>query len=168
MTLPRQHKHPQPEIGTLTEITAPERSLFDTKIHGHKFVLQLIAGLPERRSQWQVSDGQRITPSALQTGGAAPPVRGRRCARCRRECLGSDKPRCAQVSLNQVYIQLDTTDKVRVRSGRDLMEELVVYIREAVDCKQENMRRRRRRDALRLQVVRVLEKIAENGTFGVR
>ncbi|EDW40901.1 GM24851 [Drosophila sechellia] len=50
---------------------------------------------------------------------------------------------------------------------KDLMEELVVYIREAVDCKQENMRRRRRRDALRLQVVRVLEKIAENGTFGV-
>lgn len=95
-------------------------------------------------------------------------MRGRRCARCRRECLGSDKPRCAQVSLNQVYIQLDTTDKVRLRSGRDLMEELVVYIREAVDCKQENMRRRRRRDALRLQVVRVLEKIAENGTFGVR
>lgn len=51
---------------------------------------------------------------------------------------------------------------------RDLMEELVVYIREAVDRKQENMRRRRRRDALRLQLVRVLEKIAENGTFGVR
>ncbi|XP_017484695.1 PREDICTED: protein furry-like, partial [Rhagoletis zephyria] len=47
------------------------------------------------------------------------------------------------------------------------MEELVVYIREAVDRKQENMRRRRRRDALRLQLVRVLEKIAENGTFGV-
>ncbi|XP_055383655.1 protein furry isoform X2 [Condylostylus longicornis] len=50
---------------------------------------------------------------------------------------------------------------------KDLMEELVVYIREAVDRKQENMRRRRRRDALRLQLVRVLEKIAENGTFGV-
>ncbi|BFF97919.1 protein furry [Drosophila madeirensis] len=50
---------------------------------------------------------------------------------------------------------------------KDLMEELVLYIREAVDRKQENMRRRRRRDALRLQVVRVLEKIAENGTFGV-
>lgn len=47
------------------------------------------------------------------------------------------------------------------------MEELVVYIREAVDRKQENMRRRRRRDALRLQLVRVLKLIAENGTFGV-
>ncbi|XP_075160591.1 microtubule binding protein furry isoform X3 [Haematobia irritans] len=50
---------------------------------------------------------------------------------------------------------------------KDLMEELVAYIREAVDRKQENMRRRRRRDALRLQLVRVLEKIAENGTFGI-
>lgn len=42
------------------------------------------------------------------------------------------------------------------------MEELVVYVREAVDRKQENMRRRRRRDALRLQLVRVFELIAEN------
>uniref|UniRef100_A0A182NNI5 Cell morphogenesis protein N-terminal domain-containing protein n=1 Tax=Anopheles dirus TaxID=7168 RepID=A0A182NNI5_9DIPT len=50
---------------------------------------------------------------------------------------------------------------------KDLMEELVVYIREAIDRKQENMRRRRRRDALRLQLVRLLEKIAENGTFGI-
>ncbi|XP_058831172.1 protein furry isoform X5 [Topomyia yanbarensis] len=49
---------------------------------------------------------------------------------------------------------------------KDLMEELAVYIREAIDRKQENMRRRRRRDALRLQLVRVLEKIVENGTFG--
>jgi hypothetical protein len=46
------------------------------------------------------------------------------------------------------------------------MEELVPYIREAVDKKQENMRRRRRRDALRLQLVKVLKLIAENGTFG--
>lgn len=48
------------------------------------------------------------------------------------------------------------------------MEELVIYIREAVDRKQENMRRRRRRDALRLQLVRVFELIAEYGTFGIR
>lgn len=51
--------------------------------------------------------------------------------------------------------------------NRDLMKELVHYIREAVDRKQENMRRRRRRDALRLQLVRVLELIAEYGTFGI-
>jgi hypothetical protein len=43
----------------------------------------------------------------------------------------------------------------------------VTYIREAVDRKQENMRRRRRRDALRLQLVKVLKLIAENQTFGV-
>lgn len=47
------------------------------------------------------------------------------------------------------------------------MEELVIYIRDAVDKKQENVRRRRRRDALRLQLVKVLELIAEYGTFGV-
>lgn len=47
------------------------------------------------------------------------------------------------------------------------MEELVVYIREAVDRKQENMRRRRRREPLRLQLVKVLKLIAENKTFGV-
>lgn len=47
------------------------------------------------------------------------------------------------------------------------MEELLVYIREAVDRKQENVRRRRRRDALRLQLIRVLELIAEHGTFGI-
>lgn len=47
------------------------------------------------------------------------------------------------------------------------MEELVVYIREAVDRKQENMRRRRRREPLRLQLVKVLKLIAENQTFGV-
>lgn len=51
---------------------------------------------------------------------------------------------------------------------RDLMDELLNYIREAVDRKQENGRRRRRKDVLRLQLVRVLEKIAENKTFAVR
>jgi hypothetical protein len=48
------------------------------------------------------------------------------------------------------------------------MEELVPYVREAVDRKQENMRRRRRRDALRLQLVKVFELVAEHGTFGIR
>lgn len=51
---------------------------------------------------------------------------------------------------------------------RDLMEELAIYIRDAIDKKQENMRRRRRRDALRLQLVKVFELIAAHGTFGVR
>lgn len=53
-------------------------------------------------------------------------------------------------------------------TSRDLMEELVGLIREAVDRKQENMRRRRRRDALRLHLGRVLQLISENGTFANR
>ncbi|XP_054276805.1 protein furry-like [Macrosteles quadrilineatus] len=57
--------------------------------------------------------------------------------------------------------------KVNSDALKDLMEELVVYIREAVDRKQENMRRRRRRDALRLQLVKVFELIAGYGTFGI-
>lgn len=48
------------------------------------------------------------------------------------------------------------------------MEELVISIREAVDRKQENVRRRKRRDALRLHLVRVFELIAQYGTFGIR
>ena len=45
------------------------------------------------------------------------------------------------------------------------MSELVGYIREAIDRKQENMRRRRRRDALRLALVRLFEIITEEKTF---
>lgn len=47
------------------------------------------------------------------------------------------------------------------------MDELAIYTREAIDKKQENVRRRRRRDALRLHLMRALEFIAENGTFNV-
>ena len=47
----------------------------------------------------------------------------------------------------------------------DLMTELVVYYREAIDRKQENKRQRRRRDALRLALVRVLEIMSEEKTF---
>lgn len=47
------------------------------------------------------------------------------------------------------------------------MDELIIYIREAIDKKQENVRRRRRRDALRLHLVKALEYIADNGTFSV-
>lgn len=48
------------------------------------------------------------------------------------------------------------------------MEELVLYIREALDRKQCNVRRQRRRDALRLQLVRIFQLIANRGTFGMR
>ncbi|XP_046454255.1 protein furry-like isoform X2 [Daphnia pulex] len=52
-------------------------------------------------------------------------------------------------------------------ANRDLMEELVLYIREALDRKQGNVRRQRRRDALRLQLVRIFQLIANRGTFGM-
>ncbi|XP_059059814.1 protein furry [Achroia grisella] len=48
---------------------------------------------------------------------------------------------------------------------KDLMEELVPLLREAVDRKQENMRRRRRRDALRLHLNKMLLLIAQRKTF---
>ncbi|XP_073949446.1 microtubule binding protein furry isoform X3 [Choristoneura fumiferana] len=48
---------------------------------------------------------------------------------------------------------------------KDLMEELVPLLREAVDRKQENMRRRRRRDALRLNLNKMLLLIAQRKTF---
>ncbi|XP_050682985.1 protein furry [Leptidea sinapis] len=48
---------------------------------------------------------------------------------------------------------------------KDLFEELVPLLREAVDKKQENMRRRRRRDALRLHLNKMLLIIAQRKTF---
>ncbi|XP_043493885.1 protein furry isoform X2 [Polistes fuscatus] len=73
--------------------------------------------------------------------------------------------RCEAIDVRDAAVQ--AIGKVNADALKDLMEELVPYIREAVDRKQENMRRRRRRDALRLQLVRVLELIAEYGTFGI-
>ncbi|XP_044014462.1 protein furry isoform X2 [Aphidius gifuensis] len=73
--------------------------------------------------------------------------------------------RCESVDVRDAVVQ--AIGKVNADALKDLMEELVPYIREAVDRKQENMRRRRRRDALRLQLVRVLELVAEYGTFGI-
>jgi hypothetical protein len=51
-------------------------------------------------------------------------------------------------------------------SSRDLFEELASYLKEACDRKQENVRRRKRKDNLRLQVLRILELIADEKTFG--
>ncbi|XP_069669911.1 protein furry isoform X4 [Periplaneta americana] len=73
--------------------------------------------------------------------------------------------RCETVDVRDAAVH--ALGKVNSDALKDLMEELVIYIREAVDRKQENMRRRRRRDALRLQLVRVFELVAEYGTFGI-
>lgn len=49
---------------------------------------------------------------------------------------------------------------------RDLFEELAAYLKEASDRKQENVRRRKRKDNLRLQLLRIFEMIAKEKTFG--
>ncbi|CAL4082255.1 unnamed protein product, partial [Meganyctiphanes norvegica] len=68
----------------------------------------------------------------------------------------------------------DMRDAVTLALGKinhyalsDLMEELLPYIRESIDRKQENMRRRRRRDALRLTLIKMFEMCAEQGTFAL-
>ena len=94
---------------------------------------------------------------------------------------GGDKP--SQVSGNGLYkllvplLRCDATDfrdtatlalgHINQYALSDLMEELLPYIRESIDRKQENMRRRRRRDALRLQLVKLFEMVAEEKTFSL-
>ncbi|RWS23768.1 protein furry-like protein, partial [Leptotrombidium deliense] len=65
---------------------------------------------------------------------------------------------------NAAVLGLSQINKFAVK---DLLEELTSCIREAIDRKQENMRRRKRRELLRVQLGRLLELIAEKGTFGV-
>ncbi|XP_042872601.1 protein furry-like isoform X6 [Penaeus japonicus] len=72
------------------------------------------------------------------------------------------------------YESTDMRDAVTLALGKinhialsDLMEELLPYIRESIDRKQENMRRRKRRDALRVTLVKLFEMSAEQGTFAL-
>lgn len=51
---------------------------------------------------------------------------------------------------------------------RDLVEELLPIIKEAIDRKQENVRRRKRRDVLRLALIKVFRAMAEHGIFNDR
>ncbi|XP_058065820.1 protein furry [Anopheles bellator] len=130
-------------------------------------------------------------PEGIVTRFTLPLSYGRKDARPKRQgsspdSLSADRSDkssgtiASPVALYKLVIPLLRCEAVDIRNAvvnalgminhdalKDLMEELVAYIREAIDRKQENMRRRRRRDALRLQLVRVLEKIAENGTFGI-
>ena len=69
----------------------------------------------------------------------------------------------------QSYLRLATVlglSYVNSHAIKELMEELVPFLREAVERKQENMRRRKRRDILRLQLGKLLYTIAEKDTFG--
>ncbi|ESO93945.1 hypothetical protein LOTGIDRAFT_105090, partial [Lottia gigantea] len=48
---------------------------------------------------------------------------------------------------------------------KELAEEMIHYIKEAIDKKQDNLRRRRKRDMLRLHLAHIFELIASNKTF---
>ena len=50
---------------------------------------------------------------------------------------------------------------------KELIEELVPYIREAFDRKQENLRRRKRREILRIQIGRLLKLISDRNVLGI-
>jgi len=50
--------------------------------------------------------------------------------------------------------------------SRDLFEDIASYLKEACDRKQENVRRRKRKDNLRLQILRILEIMSKENTFG--
>ena len=53
-------------------------------------------------------------------------------------------------------------------SIRDIIEELQPLIKEAIDRRQENLRRRRKRDVCRLAIVKIFETMAQNGIFAQR
>lgn len=51
---------------------------------------------------------------------------------------------------------------------RELMEELVMLLKEAIERKTENVKRRRKRDVLRVQLSHIFELMAEHRTFAQR
>lgn len=54
---------------------------------------------------------------------------------------------------------------MNIDAFRDLFEELVPHIREAIDRRQERLKRIRKRDQMRLTLIRIFEYSAESGTF---
>nr|XP_032527553.1 protein furry isoform X5 [Danaus plexippus plexippus] len=91
---------------------------------------------------------------------------------------GEGRGQASPASLHKLAVPLARCEVPEVRDAavsacghinaealKDLFEELVPLLREAVDRKQENMRRRRRRDALRLHLNKMLLIIAQRKTF---
>lgn len=73
--------------------------------------------------------------------------------------------RCEQYDLrNAVVLGLSQVNQYALA---DLLEELVPYFREANDRKQENVRRRKRRELLRLQIGRLFKFISERKIFAL-
>ena len=52
--------------------------------------------------------------------------------------------------------------------SRELAEELLPFLKEAIDRKQDNLRRRRKRDLLRVQLAHIFQLLADNKVFGQR
>ena len=48
---------------------------------------------------------------------------------------------------------------------RELIDELVGYLKEAIDRKEGNFKRRRKKDVLRVQLAHIFELMAANKTF---
>ena len=57
------------------------------------------------------------------------------------------------------------THWVHLSVFRDLMDEIVPLMKEAIDRKAENPRRKKRRDVLRLSLLRIFLYMANNGIF---
>lgn len=92
-------------------------------------------------------------------------------------------PRVANVSASNLFklvvplLRCEMTDmrdsvvlglgSVNPSSLECLMDELAPFFREAAERKQENLRRKRRRDLLRLQLIRLLEVAVFRGTFNL-
>lgn len=58
--------------------------------------------------------------------------------------------------------------RINIEAMRDLVDEILPYIKESLDKRQEKMRRMRKKDWVRLALVRVFELMAEQRTLGKR
>ncbi|KAK3798079.1 hypothetical protein RRG08_034635 [Elysia crispata] len=87
-------------------------------------------------------------------------------------------PTCTASSLFQRLVPLMRCDSSDMRDTivnglgycnpavfKQLAEELLSFLKEAIDKKQDNLRRRRKRDILRVQLAHIFELMAENKTF---
>lgn len=55
--------------------------------------------------------------------------------------------------------------RIQPAAFRDVLEDLHPILRESIDLKQKNVQRRKRRDTLRLALIRLLALMAQNAVF---
>ena len=58
--------------------------------------------------------------------------------------------------------------RINIEALRDLVDELVPYIKDCLDKRQEKLRRMKKRDVVRLAITRIFELMAEQRTLGKR